>query len=601
MKMGLSSRIQLPILLVISGCMAAFTLFTYLHSKTIIESKMRQQIQVNGDMLSKHVQQWLSDLQSQFIFSTLHEEFAELLLEPEEADTEEVHEILAGLKEGFGFYAMALLDETGMTRAATAKNKVGKADYSDREYFTISIAGEPHISRVLMSRTINKPAVVLSTPVRAEGRTIGVIWAGVNLGEFTDTFIDPIQIGELGYAYLIQSNGVYVAHPDKSKIMKEGIAKTGYGDRILAEKNGFIDHELDGRDQIAYLKEIPKTDWILVIQADRGEMLAEIVWYRNLSILVTVLLLCVVWGFGYIAIRSVIRPVDRISLELNDAAGSIAAVSDRLSSGSTYLSEGVSEQAASMEETSSALEEISGMSRQNAESVSRADQLMKDTEKTIERTHSTMSHLSGSMDKISDAGQKTSKIIKSIEEIAFQTNLLALNAAVEAARAGETGAGFAVVADEVRNLAVRASEAAGNTTALIQETIDTVAAGQALVHDVHEAFQEVSERSARVAALIHDLSAAFQEQHGGLEQINRAVSDMDQVVQQNAANARDWAAAGDALLQTGDRMNTIVDRLSHTLGLSGNSRPGRAEPSGLQIEYADANDEIPGSPRITDF
>lgn len=591
MKMGLGYRIQIPILLVISACMAAFTLFTYFHSRNIVETKMRQQIQVKGEMLATHVQQWLTDLQSQFAASASHEEFSKLLLAPNEAGREKANEILARLKKGFGFYALALLDDAGMTRAATAKDKIDKADYSDREYFKAGIAGRPHISRALMSRTIDKPAVVLSVPVQEDDRTVGVVWAGVNLGLFTDAFIDPIRIGERGYAYLIQSDGVYVAYPDKAKILKESVAETGYGEKILSRKNGFVNYNLNGRDQIAYLKEVPKTGWILVIQADHGEMISDILSYRNLSLGITLLILCVVWGFGYFAIRGVVRPVDRLSGELSNAADSVAEVSERLSAGSARLSEGVSEQAASMEETSSALEEISGMSRRNAESLGQADELMKETEKTIERTHNTMSHLNGSMDKITDAGQKTSRIIKSIEEIAFQTNLLALNAAVEAARAGETGAGFAVVANEVRNLAVRASDAAGNTTALIQETIDTVEAGRTLVQDANEAFDEVSQHSGRVATLIHDVSAAFREQHEGLEQINRAVSDMDQVVQQNAANARDWAVAADALLQTGYGLKTIDDSLKSTLGLSNDHRPEKIASEDLRIAYDDPSEE----------
>ncbi|MCU0583737.1 MAG: methyl-accepting chemotaxis protein, partial [Syntrophales bacterium] len=140
-----------------------------------------------------------------------------------------------------------------------------------------------------------------------------------------------------------------------------------------------------------------------------------------------------------------------------------------------------------------------------------------------------MTELTQSMEDISKASDETSKIIKTIDEIAFQTNLLALNAAVEAARAGEAGAGFAVVANEVRNLAMRAAEAAKNTSVLIEGTVKKVREGSELVERTGGAFAEVSRSAAKVADLVAEIAAASSEQAQGIDQINKAVAEMDKV------------------------------------------------------------------------
>jgi methyl-accepting chemotaxis protein len=174
------------------------------------------------------------------------------------------------------------------------------------------------------------------------------------------------------------------------------------------------------------------------------------------------------------------------------------------------------------------------------------------------------------MEEISKAGDETSKIIKTIDEIAFQTNLLALNAAVEAARAGEAGAGFAVVADEVRNLAMRAADAAKNTAELIEGTLKRVKDGSALVNTTNGAFAEVADRTAKVGELVSEIAAASNEQAQGIDQVNTAVAEMDKVVQQNAASAEESASASEEMSAQAEQMKGMVGELVALVGGSGN-------------------------------
>ncbi|MBF0225466.1 MAG: MCP four helix bundle domain-containing protein [Desulfobacterales bacterium] len=267
-------------------------------------------------------------------------------------------------------------------------------------------------------------------------------------------------------------------------------------------------------------------------------------------------------GFGIILAVSITKALNRAIGELTESSNQVVSASGQISSSSQSLAEGASEQAASLEETSASLEEMSSMTRQNADNANQADNLMKQTSKVIHDANNAMSELISSMGEISKASEETSKIIKTIDEIAFQTNLLALNAAVEAARAGEVGAGFAVVAGEVRNLAMRASEAAKNTAALIEQTVKKIKGGGEIVDKTNKAFSEVSSYSVKVEKLIGEISAASNEQAQGIEQVNKAVVEMDKVTQQNAANAEEAASASEELNAQSEQMIEIVKSLA---------------------------------------
>jgi methyl-accepting chemotaxis protein len=219
-----------------------------------------------------------------------------------------------------------------------------------------------------------------------------------------------------------------------------------------------------------------------------------------------------------------------------------------------------------LEETSSSLEELSSMTKLNADNARQADSLMKESRQLVDKATVLMSDLNNSMDDIAKASDETSKIIKTIDEIAFQTNLLALNAAVEAARAGQSGAGFAVVADEVRNLAMRAAEAAQSTSALIAGTTDKIGQGGDLVAQANEAFNAVVENATKVASLVGEIAAASSEQANGIEQLNQAMAAMDNVTQNNAAKSEETASASQQLYAQADQMKAIVQDLIDLAG-----------------------------------
>ncbi|MCG8632478.1 MAG: methyl-accepting chemotaxis protein [Desulfobacterales bacterium] len=262
--------------------------------------------------------------------------------------------------------------------------------------------------------------------------------------------------------------------------------------------------------------------------------------------------------FYLIVSRNVVRPIQYIINGLDDGSGQVAEASSSVSGSSQSLADGSSTQAAAVEEISSALEEVSSMTSQNAENATNADQLMDRANTVVREANASMASLSQSMDTITSASEETSKIIKTIDEIAFQTNLLALNAAVEAARAGEAGAGFAVVADEVRALALRTAEAARTTTGLIEKNVTSTQKGTRIVNKTSEEFSQVMSAAKKVSTLVSEIAASSKEQSLGIEQVNKSISEVEKVTQQSAATAEESAASSEELNAQAETMSDYI-------------------------------------------
>lgn len=269
---------------------------------------------------------------------------------------------------------------------------------------------------------------------------------------------------------------------------------------------------------------------------------------------------------SWLMVRALNKEVIRAVSELTEGAEQIASAASQVSASSQSLAQGSSEQAASIEETSASSEEINSMSRKNTDNSRSMATLVGQSQQMFSKANGQLEEMVLSMDEINESSGKISKIIKVIDEIAFQTNILALNAAVEAARAGEAGMGFAVVADEVRSLAQRSAQAAKDTALLIEESIAKSNAGKNKVDQVATAIRGITEDSARIRTLADEVNISSEEQTRGLDQIARAISQMEQVTQTTAANAEESAAAAEELNAQSEALRDIVGRLHALVG-----------------------------------
>ncbi len=366
--------------------------------------------------------------------------------------------------------------------------------------------------------------------------------------EFDATFKDPERRNALKAALT------------ESTALQQGLAKVQEGvarSRVLYEKEmralagDFSDRILRLNDNLAQRRQ--------TLQQDSAS--AQV---RNESLVLALSLIGIVSGVvaGYFIVRSVTKPIAHVAAVLREGSDRTAAASRQVSSASQAMADGSCQQAASLEETSSSLVEMASMIKRTAEHTENARQMAGETRQAADHGSDDMRAMKEAMDSIKSAGAEITKIIKTIDEIAFQTNILALNAAVEAARAGEAGAGFAVVAEEVRNLAHRSAEAARETAAKIENSNQRSEHGIRLSERVGNNFNEITQRARKLDTMIQEIADAAKQQSQGIETINAEISRIDHITQANSASAEETASSSAELQSQADRLRDAVDELN---------------------------------------
>jgi methyl-accepting chemotaxis protein len=428
----------------------------------------------------------------------------------------------------------------------------------------------------------------------AKSRVVGMLYVGMSMTDINRDIhngITNVVVGKSGYVFVVDSKGTYEVsqcglHDGQSawetkdvagrNVMQSLIAKARQNaggsltnESFLAQNPG----EATARNVYVTATQFQPWDWVIgavTYEDDYRNITMQVVAAMNSLLRWVCLTAAAMAVIGFVMAHflslTMTRPIREIIAQMSAGATQTAAAADEISNASQVLAQGAGEQAASIEETSASLEELSSMTRRNAESAQKANDLAKQAHHAADHGASDMQAMNSAMDALKTSSDDISKIIKTIDEIAFQTNILALNAAVEAARAGEAGMGFAVVAEEVRNLAHRSAQAAKETAVKIEGTINRTGQGVDLSRQVSATLNEIVTKARQVDDLAAEVAGASREQANGITQINRAVGQMDKVTQANAASAEESAAAAQELNAQATLMKRAVAELMSIVG-----------------------------------
>jgi len=424
--------------------------------------------------------------------------------------------------------------------------------------------GQCWTGEAMASPATGRPVALVTAPILDEKNNFaGIMGLPMELTAFAKQTVLKSKIGKEGYFYILDANGLTLAHPVEANVLKVNLSDFDFGRAIVSQKNGTNAYEWKGSNRLAVFKQSEKKGWIVAASLSQDEVLAQawrVLYVAGFGALAGILLILAATWY---ATTGVFRTISRVADTLKNGSVQVAASAAQVSQTSQHLAAGASTQASSLEQVSASMQEMASMTQQTADNARVADKLMReDAAANFKHIEQRMGNMQELMQAATAASEETAKVIKVIDGIAFQTNLLALNAAVEAARAGDAGKGFAVVAEEVRNLAQRSATAARNTQDLILGSAGKIRETTLAYQQILEALTENGKIAQKVSSTLGEIATASHEQATGIAQINTAVSQVDKVTQDSAATAEEAAAAGEQLSAQSRQLEDIVAALN---------------------------------------
>jgi methyl-accepting chemotaxis protein len=529
------------------------------------------------------------------------------------------HPIIRNFLEQFGYYDIFLVDhESGdivytvfkeldystslkdgpyagtnfgkVFRDANQSNESGYANlvdfepyqpsYEDAASFIASpiFEGSEKVGVLIFQMPINKINHVM---------TSGNDWKNVGLGESGETYLigDDFTMRSQsrfiiedteGYLALMKGLGtdqdvLNAIKAKESSILLQKVETKGTHAAISGKTN--VEIFPDYRDipvLSAYTPlDIEDVHWVIMSEIDEEEALMPARALAKQLMKIAGVMIGLIVGIGFVVTRitgKVTNVIKKIINSLTECSEQISSASGQISASSQTLAEGSSEQASSLEETSSSMEEMASITKQNAQNAAEAARLVDKCSVSAENGNKAVRDMNVSMEEINGSSKKIAEIINVIDGIAFQTNLLALNAAVEAARAGEHGKGFAVVAEEVRNLAQRSATAAKDTTTLIEDSVSKADTGAKIADRCREALEDIVKNVKKARDLTKEITSASSEQSEGIVQVSKAVQEMDELTQRNAASAEETAASSEEMLTQSQNLKEQIKILLAQVG-----------------------------------
>ncbi|MCC8167027.1 MAG: methyl-accepting chemotaxis protein [Planctomycetes bacterium] len=428
--------------------------------------------------------------------------------------------------------------------------------------------------------------------VDVDGKYRGLISIALNL-ETLAKRLDDLRPGADGDVFMMDKSGA-IRFINDTKFVGTPVAqyRSAYQEHLSRATGGseynFAYHD-DRGERLVNVRAVPGLDWYLVSEMGTGDFQASLGRTITATILASLVLLVLGSVLGVIFARTITRPLENITNSLIVEADTMSGFAEDIENASSVLDQSSREQTAVVDGASASIADMSGSIARNAENADAVGRLMQRSDEDVQEGLQAIQQMNGAMQDINHSSQEISKILKTIEDIAFQTNLLALNAAVEAARAGEAGKGFAVVADEVRSLAQRSAASVQETSAMIHQTTDRVDRGVAIVGQLGEKYQAIVDSLGQIKDMSEKISEATYEQTHGIEQVNTAMAQVDKYSKEAANESQTMTGIS---AQIGDRVDllrdTIADlgRMINRSTENGHTRPLPSRRNQKQLPYS---------------
>ncbi len=465
MKLGLRERILLPIILCIVLGMGLSSLFTYRLSKQAVQEAMNGQATQSAESLTRQVSAWIDDILRALVWEAHWDAYTTVMADggtvPEEVELANSH-LAAFVAQSEWVSSIKFTDATGMVIASSTPSQIGKLNVGDRDYFAAAMQGKMAVSDAILSKATGKPVVVVAVPAKVNGKITGIMYGTVEMAGFTTLMVDPVKLGQQGYAFIISRAGKVAAHPNKELILKKDISEEAWGKALMAQKNGILEYEFDGMHKIVTFRQEPTTGWIIGLGAAADDIYASVGKVRDTSVSITFAVIVAIALVVILLVRSIVGSIRQaVSFADTVASGDLSGtltltrgdelgvLANALRTMVTSLKEmiGVSERKSAEAEEESKRARVATQqaeeARQKAESAKREGMLQAAThlESIVERIHATSGGLTGQIGEALSGSERqrerTAESATAMEEMNATVMEVARNASEAAEHAEE--------------------------------------------------------------------------------------------------------------------------------------------------------------------
>lgn len=601
---SIKSKILVPIILLIVLGMGLIAYISYSRSSSALEDVLIENLQQHTDSTITILQSWLKDRKLDLATWSEQKIYATSVKDSfmGKAARKMANVQLAKLKEEYGYYEeICLANPAGEIVAASREEILGKFKVDDRDYFASAMAGDISVSDAVKSRGTGNPVFFISSPIKEKDAIIGVIFSVVDISVFNASFIDPIKVGQSGYAYMYNRDGVFIAHPDKTHILELNMKDYDFGKKMLERKQGLIEYTFEGVTKQVAFKPIEALGWTVAVNAPTVEIMAPARALGRINLIVTLAVILAATVLIYLVVNAIVAKLNqvvhglqdaaegegdltkRLNVSSNDEVGelahwfnafvekiqgivselaqhagridhsseSLAGISKQMNTGAEQTSSKASMVAAASEEMSSNVTSVAAAMEQAASNINvvaaateemtaTIQEIGQSTEKARNITEEAVGQTGRASDQVGELGsaaQEIGKVVEAITDISEQVNLLALNATIEAARAGEAGKGFAVVANEIKDLARQTSEA----TMAIKQRVESIQHSTdgtiEEIENITRVVNSVNEVVTTIASAVEEQSTTTGEIAGNIAQASLGIGEVNENIAQSSSVA----------------------------------------------------------------